>query len=50
VRSGAPAAALSLLLASGWLAGLFAGRLAGGALHALLVAALAVFPWKALRA
>ncbi|HEY8021817.1 MAG TPA: hypothetical protein VIH93_11980 [Thermoanaerobaculia bacterium] len=50
VRSAVPAAALSLLLASCWLAGLFAGRLAGGALHLLLAAAVALFPWKALRA
>jgi hypothetical protein len=49
VRPAAPAAALSFLLASAWLAGLLAGRLAGGALHLLLVGALAVFPWKALR-
>lgn len=43
------AAALSFALASAWLAGLFAGRLAGGALHLLLAAALALFPWRALR-
>jgi hypothetical protein len=48
VRSGA--AALSFVLASAWLAGLFAGRLAGGALHLLLVGALVLFPWRALRA
>jgi hypothetical protein len=44
------AAALSFALASAWLAGLFAGRLAGGALHLLLAGALILFPWKALRA
>ncbi len=49
MRSAYPAAALAALLASGWLAGLFAGRLAGGALHLLLAASLAIFPWKALR-
>jgi len=49
VRSGVLAAALSLLCLSAWLAGLFAGWLAHGALHLLLAGALALFPWRALR-
>lgn len=43
-------AAVALLLLSGWLAGLFAGLVLGGALHLLLPAAAVVFPWRALRA
>jgi hypothetical protein len=42
--------ALALLLFSGWLALLFAGLAAGGAVHLLLVGAAVLFPWKALRA
>jgi len=41
--------ALALLLFSGWMALLFAGMAAGGAVHLLLAGAAAVFPWKALR-
>jgi len=39
--------AAALLLFSAWLALLFAGLVAGGAVHLLLLAALALFPWKA---
>ncbi|MFY9824515.1 MAG: hypothetical protein WAM82_24275 [Thermoanaerobaculia bacterium] len=35
-----------LILISGWLALLFSGWAFGGAVHLLLVAALAVFPWR----
>jgi hypothetical protein len=40
-------AALALLLFTAWLALLFAGHAAGGAVHLLLLGALALFPWKA---
>jgi len=40
-------AAVALLLFSAWLALLFAGLAGGGAVHLLLLAALAFFPWKA---
>lgn len=39
----------SLLLFSGWLALLFSGVAAGGAIHLLLAGSLALFPWRALR-
>ncbi len=39
---------LALLLFTGWLALLFVGYAAGGAVHLLLAGALGVFPWKAL--
>jgi hypothetical protein len=39
-------AALALLLFSTWMALLFAGFLFGGALHLLLPAAAALFPWR----
>lgn len=42
-------AALALLLFTGWLALLFVGFAAGGAVHLLLAAALGLFPWRALR-
>ncbi|HEX6863074.1 MAG TPA: hypothetical protein VF414_09685 [Thermoanaerobaculia bacterium] len=42
-------AALALLLFTGWLALLFMGYAAGGAVHLLLAGALGLFPWKALR-
>ncbi|HWM93589.1 MAG TPA: hypothetical protein VN493_22715 [Thermoanaerobaculia bacterium] len=42
-------AALALLLFTGWLALLFAGFAAGGAVHLLLGGALVLFPWRALR-
>jgi hypothetical protein len=41
--------ALALLLLSGWMALLFAGLAAGGAVHLLLAGAGVLFPWKALR-
>jgi hypothetical protein len=40
-------AAVALLSFSAWLALLFAGLAGGGAVHLLLLAALALFPWKA---
>jgi hypothetical protein len=42
-------AALALLLFTGWLALLFLGHAAGGAVHLLLAGALGLFPWRALR-
>lgn len=42
-------AALALGLLSAWLVLLFAGWIAGGAVHLLLVAAAVVFPWRALK-
>jgi len=42
--------ALSVALLSAWLALLMLGWSAGGAVYLLLVAALAVFPWRALNA
>ena len=42
-------AAASLALFSGWLALLFAGFAAGGAVHLLLAASLVLFPWRAAR-
>jgi hypothetical protein len=45
-----PRAALALSLVSLWMAGLFSGIVAGGALHLLLLGALLLFPWRALRA
>jgi hypothetical protein len=41
--------ALSMLLFSAWLALLFAGFAAGGAVHLLLAGALALFPRQALQ-
>lgn len=41
-------AALALLLFTGWLALLFMGFAAGGAVHLLLAGGLVLFPWKAL--
>lgn len=43
-------AALSLASLSAWLVLLFAGWTAGGAVHLLFAASLALFPWRALRA
>jgi len=40
-------AALALILFSGWMALLFWGFAFGGAVHVLLAAALALFPWRA---
>ena len=42
-------ATIALGLVGLWMALLFAGLAAGGAVHLLLLAALAVFPWRALR-
>ena len=41
-------ACLALLLFTGWLALLFVGYAAGGAVHLLLAGALGLFPWRAL--
>lgn len=41
--------ALALALFTGWLALLFVGYAAGGAVHLLLAGALGLFPWKALK-
>ncbi len=41
-------AAAALLLLSGWMGLLFAGFFFHGALHVLLVAAAALFPWRSL--
>jgi hypothetical protein len=43
-------AALALLLFSGWMALLFWGFALGGAVHLLLAAGVALFPWRALAA
>jgi hypothetical protein len=40
-------AALSVAALSAWLVLLFSGWVAGGAVHALLVAAVVLFPWRA---
>lgn len=40
-------AVFALTLFSGWLALLFAGFAGGGAVHLLLLGALALFPWRA---
>lgn len=48
MRSPTVRAALALLLFSGWMGLLFAGFAFGGAIHLLLLAALLLFPWKAL--
>ena len=42
-------AALALVLFTGWLALLFVGYAAGGAVHLLRAGALGLFPWRALR-
>lgn len=39
----------AMLLFTAWLALLFAGLAAGGAVHLLLVGAVGVFPWRALK-
>jgi hypothetical protein len=49
VRSPAIRAAVALALISGWMVALFSGLSGRGAIHLVLVAALAVFPWRALR-
>ena len=43
-------AAAALLSFTSWMALLLAGFAGGGAVHLLLAAALALFPWRALRA
>ncbi len=43
-------AGLALVLFSGWMALLFWGFAFGGAVHLLLLAALALFPWRSLAA
>ena len=40
-------AALAVALLSTWLVLLFAGHVAGGAVHLLFVASLVAFPWRA---
>ena len=50
MRSPLLRSALALLLFTLWLALLFSGHAAGGAVHLLLVGAAALFPWRALRA
>jgi hypothetical protein len=47
MRSPTVRAALALTLFSGWLALLFWGFAFGGAVHLLLAAGLALFPWRA---
>lgn len=42
-------AALALLLFTGWLALLFMGFAAGGAVHLMLAGALVLFPWRTVR-
>jgi hypothetical protein len=42
-------AAVALASFSGWLALLFAGLTGRGAVHLLLLGALVLFPWKALK-
>lgn len=48
MRSPTLRAALALLLFSSWMGLFFAGFALGGAIHLLLLAALILFPWKAL--
>jgi hypothetical protein len=47
MRSPTVRAALALALFSGWMALLFWGFAFGGAVHMLLAAGLALFPWRA---
>jgi hypothetical protein len=47
MRSPTLRCTLALLLFSTWIALLFAGFAAGGAVHLLLAASLALFPWLA---
>jgi hypothetical protein len=49
VRSPTLRAAAALALVSAWMVALFSGVAAGGAVHFVLLAALAVFPWRVLR-
>lgn len=48
MRSPILRAALALLLFTSWLALLFAGYVFGGGIHLLFLAALVLFPWRAL--
>jgi len=48
MRSPTLRAAVALLLFSSWMALLFAGFAFRGGVHLLLLAALVLFPWKAL--
>jgi len=48
MRSPTLRAAAALLLFSAWLALLFAGFAFRGGVHLLLLAALLLFPWKAI--
>jgi hypothetical protein len=48
MRSPTLRAAFALILFSSWLALFFAGFAFGGGVHLLLLAALILFPWKAL--
>jgi hypothetical protein len=50
MRSPLARAALALAIFSAWLTLLLAGRTAGGAIHLLFLAALLLFPWRALAA
>jgi hypothetical protein len=50
MRSPTVRTILALLLFSSWLALLFAGFAFKGGVHLLLLAALVLFPWKALAA
>jgi hypothetical protein len=47
MRSPLARAALALASVSTWLTLLLAGHTAGGAIHLLLLAGLALFPWRA---
>jgi len=47
MRSPTLRCTLALLLFSAWIALLFAGFAGGGAVHLLLAASLAIFPWRA---
>lgn len=49
VRSSLVRSTLALGLVGLWMALLFAGHPAGGASHLLLLAALALYPWRAAR-
>jgi len=48
MRSPTLRVALALLLFTSWLALLFTGFAFGGAVHLVFLAALVLFPWKAL--
>ena len=48
MRSPVLRAAVSLLLFTSWMALLFAGYAFGGGIHLLFLAALLLFPWRAL--